>query len=274
MSLAALTRVFSAPADLIYRHRVLTWELAKREIRDKYAGQLLGIVWMFGHPIIMIAVYIFIFQFVFKVKVGNATAIPLGYTVYLLAGMLPWLAFQEVLGKGATIMHTNASLVKQVVFPLEVLPLKSVLASLLTQLVGTVCLIGFIILTRKPLPWTYLLLPLLWTIQLLAMAGISLVLAAVGAYVRDLKDIVQVFCTVGLYLMPIAYLPEWVPAMIRPLLYLNPFSYVVWCYQDVCYFGRFEHPWAWLLFLSGAPLLLITGFALFRKLKVCFGSVL
>ena len=64
-------------------------------------------------------------------------------------------------------------------------------------------------------------------------------------YFRDVKDFVQVFCIAGMYLMPVVYLPKMVPGVFRPLLNLNPFSYMVWCYQDACYFGRFEHPWAW-----------------------------
>jgi lipopolysaccharide transport system permease protein len=96
----------------------------------------------------------------------------------------------------------------------------------------------------------------------------------VGAYFRDLKDFMQIYCVVGIYLMPVAYLPQWVPDTVRPLLYCNPFSYMVWCFQDVCFFGRLEHPWAWPVFLVGSVLLFLLGARVFRKLKVGFGSAL
>ena len=73
-----------------------------------------------------------------------------------------------------------------------------------------------------------------------------------GTYFRDVKDFVQVFCIAGMYLMPVVYLPTMVPEIFRPLLYLNPFSYMAWCYQDACYFGRFQHPWAWPVFMFGS----------------------
>ena len=106
------------------------------------------------------------------------------------------------------------------------------------------------------------------------MIGVAYVLAAVGTYFRDLKDFVQVFCIAGMYLMPVVYLPTMVPRVFRPLLYLNPFSYMAWCYQDACYFGRFEHPWAWPVFLGGSLGMFYLGYRVFRKLKICFGSVL
>src|SRR5262249_56371861 len=104
--------------------------------------------------------------------------------------------------------------------------------------VGTICLAVYVLATNHTLPWTYALLPILWLFQALGMIGIVFVLSAVGVHVRDVKELVQVFAVVGIYLVPVVYLPDWVPDTIRPLLYANPFSYMVWCYQDVCYFGR------------------------------------
>jgi lipopolysaccharide transport system permease protein len=235
---------------------------------------MMGAVWVVGHPLLLVAVYAFIFQFVFKMRIGGTGEMPLDYTAYLLAGMLPWMAFAEVLGKAPMTMHANAGLVKQVVFPIEVLPVKTVLATLLTQMLGTGFLIVYVAVKMSGLPWTIALLPLLWGAQVLAMAGVSLVFAAVGAYFRDLKDFVQIYSTVGVYLMPVAYLPQWVPGAVRPLLFCNPFSYMVWCFQDACFYGRFQHPWAWLVFLAGSVLVFLLGARVFRKMKVGFGSVL
>jgi lipopolysaccharide transport system permease protein len=260
--------------QVLYRNRALTLELAKRDITDRYAGQLFGVLWAIGHPFILVLVYAFIFGQVFALKIGGTVDMPLDYTAYLLAGLLPWLTFQESLSKGALAVVGNANLVKQVVFPIEVLPAKVVLASLLTQLVGTLCLAAYVLITTGGLPWTYALLPVLWAFQTLAMIGASMILAAVGAYFRDIKDLVQVGCIVGMYLMPVTYLPQWVPDMLRPVLYLNPLSYMTWCYQDLAYYGRIEHWWAWPVFILGATFIFAAGFRVFGKLKMYFGNVL
>jgi lipopolysaccharide transport system permease protein len=274
MARALFQSTLVAPTLLLYRHRALTLALVRREILDRHVGQMLGALWVFGHPLILVSVYIFIFQYVFKMRVGGTVDMPLDYTVYILSGLIPWLAFSETLAKGPGVMHANASLVKQVVFPIEVLPIKTALASFVTQAICTVILMVYVVVSSGSLPWTYALLPILWIVQSLAMAGICFLLSAVGAYFRDLKDLVQVFTVVGMYLMPLAYLPEWVPAALRPLLYLNPFSYMIWCFQDVCYFGRFEHPWAWFPFIAGSLLMFACGYRLFHRLKVYFGSIL
>ncbi len=274
LSAHAHFRAFRELLGLLTRHRQLTWEMTRREISDRYAGQILGTSWAVGHPLALMLVYVFIFAFVFRIKIGGTVDLPRDYTVFLLSGLIPWFAFQEAMNKGVGVIVGNSSLVKQVVFPIEVLPVKVVISSLCTQFIATVLLSVYLLLRYGSVPWTYALLPILFVFQSLAMIGVAYVFASVGVYFRDLKDFVQVFCIAGMYIMPIFYLPTMVPEIFRPLLYCNPFSYLAWCYQDVCYFGRFEHPWAWLIFLGGSVGVFYAGYRVFRKLKVCFGSAL
>jgi len=259
-------------AGLLSRHRELTWEMTKREVRDRYTRHILGSAWAICHPLILVAVYLFLFVIVLKAKIPRD--LPFDFTTYLLSGLLPWLAFQESMNKNVAAVTSNSNLVKQVVFPLEVLPAKGVLSSMLPQLVGTVALIVYVLLKHGSLPWTYLLLPALILMQCAWMIGAGFFLSSVGAYFRDMKDIVQVFSFVGVFLMPVFYLPAKVPSMFKPIIYCNPFSYMVWCYQDACYFGRFEHPWAWGVFAALSLGTLYMGYLVFRRLKMMFGNVL
>jgi lipopolysaccharide transport system permease protein len=144
----------------------------------------------------------------------------------------------------------------------------------MTQGILLLFLTMYLLLVHHFLPWTYVCLPLLVVVQAIAMVGVSYILSSLGVYLRDIKDIVIVFNIVGLYLMPAFYLPEFVPESLRPILYLNPFSYLIWCYQDAIYFGRFEHWWAWIVWGIFSAGVCIMGYRLFRKLKIMFENVL
>ncbi len=268
---------FSALRELVFlltQRRQLLWAMVKREIGEQYAGQMIGSVWAIGHPLILMMVYVVVFSFVFKMRLGGTSDHPMNYPIYMLSGLIPWLTFQTCLSKGVSAISANTSLVKQVVFPIEILPVKTVLASSISQGISLVLLMGYVLVVYRHLPWTYLLLPALVFIQVLGMIGIAYVLSAVGAYFRDLKEFVQVFLVAGIYAMPIFYLPEMVPSLLKPVLYLNPFSHMVWCYQDALYFGSVRHPYSWGIFFLLSGLCFYGGYRIFRKLKVFFGSVL
>jgi lipopolysaccharide transport system permease protein len=256
------------------RHRHLTLALARREITDRYVGQMLGFIWAVGHPLLLMAVYIFIFGYVFKVKVGGTLDLPLDYTVYILTGLIPWLMVNECLNKGCGTIVGNSNLVKQVVFPLEVLPVKGVLATLFPQTISLGILVLYVLISSGSLPWTYALLPVAILLQVVFVSGIVFALAALSPFFRDLKDFIQMFSVVGIYLVPVVFLPDMVPGVFRPFLYVNPFSYLVWCFQDLCYYGRFEHPWAWAVLAGLSIGSYAAGYRLFARLKPYFGNVL
>ena len=215
---------------VILRHRSLAYELAQRELRSQYAGQIIGAWWAATHPLFLMVLYVAVFAFVFKVKLDPILNVPRDYTCYLLAGLVPWLCVQQCIARAPSVLISQASLVKQVVFPLEVLPVSAVATNLVFLAVGLIVLVLYVVSTQGGLPWTYILLPILITLQISLMLGLSYALAAIGVFLRDVKDLVQIFSTAGVYLMPIFFLPQWVPDPLRPFMYLNPFSYMGWCY--------------------------------------------
>jgi lipopolysaccharide transport system permease protein len=126
----------------------------------------------------------------------------------------------------------------------------------------------------RRLPWTYALTPVLLVIQAAMMVGACYVVSAISVCVRDAKDVVQAFGTIGLYLIPVLYLPEFVPGPLQPLLYLNPLSYLIWCYQDALYYGRIAHPYAWVVLILMSLAMFQLGSHVFRRLKTLFGNLL
>lgn len=274
LSFSDVIRPFQQLLLLLTKYRELTIEVSRREVTERYSGQCLGAFWVFAHPLFLIALYVFIFAVVLGSKVGGLDKEGVNYTTYLLAGLIPWMAFQEAMTKGCHAISSNASLVKQVVFPIEVLPFKSIVTALLNQLLATSLMLVYLFFSGHKINFMLALLPFLIVLQFMAMLGFSYALSAVSVFVKDTKDIVQLFAVSGLYLVPVFYLPNWVPEMFRPIVSMNPFSHMVWCYQDVIVYGSFMHTYSWLIFSLFSLASLIIGFKAFRALKPMFGNVL
>lgn len=266
-------RAIAALFGVLFKQRELAIEMTRREFSERYAGQMLGVVWGFAHPLIMIGVYLFVFTYVFRPQV-DPSAERTTFAVYLLAGLVPWMGLAEALNKGTQAITGNANLVKQVIFPLEVLPTKSVIATFVNQLILLACVMVYAAIEAGGVPWTFALAPALFGLQLMQMLGLAMILASLGAFSRDLKDVVQVFCLVNIYLIPVLYFPDWLPGAASWLLYLNPFTYQTLCYQDALYHGHVAHPWAWAAFALMSVGLLGVGYRVFSKLRHYFGNVL
>lgn len=248
--------------------------MTRRDLCDRYAGQALGVFWTVGHPIFLMMVYVVVFGLFFNSQFGGTAELPYDYSVFLLSGLIPWLAFGEALNKAPTAVTSNAGLVKQVIFPLKVFPVKSALACLFSQMVSTAFLIAYVLIRFKFLLWTYSLIPVLLLFQIMAMIGASCLLAALGVFFRDLKDFVQVFCTANFFAMPMVYVPTALPDLAIKIVEYNPFSHIIWCYQDAFFYGGFLHPWSWLLFGLGSVIVFFTGLTLYARLEHLFANTL
>lgn len=268
-------RAIAELVTLVWRERVVTLEMAKRELTAEHSGKALGVIWGVVQPLALLAIYALIYGIVFRVRIESVVGgLPRNYTIYILSGLVPWFAFQFLMVKSASVIVGNAHLVKQVVFDVRLLPVAASLASLASLLLGLGFLGIYTLFVYGTVPVTYLLLPVLVLLQLLAMVGVAYFLAAVGVFIKDVRDVVQLSAIVLIFLLPIVYLPSQVPAAFDPILWLNPFSYMIWCFQDVLYFGSIEHQAAWVIFPAWTLFILAGGYRVFRRMRPFFANVL
>lgn len=267
-------------ADLwrtLHVHQRLIFEMTRRDLRDRYAGQILGSTWAVGHPLFLMGLYVFLFAYVFPGRTAGFDGAERSLVTYVLAGLLPWLAVSESLTRGTDAIIGEGRLVKQVVFPIAVLPIKIALVALIGQLILLPLLLLVVLIADGAIPNTVLLLPLIILLQFMAMVGCNFVLSALMVYFRDLRELVRVFVTAGLFLAPILYRPEWIDQVFAPfavVLQLNPISHLIWCYQDALFFGSIAHPVSWLVLTVLSVLVFLWGFRLFRRLQPMFGDLL
>src|SRR5262245_25699200 len=115
----------------MWTHRVMIAGLVRRDLRARYAGSVLGALWTLLHPLLLLAVYVFVFSSILQVRF-TAEGGSASFSLHLLAGLLPWLAFQEGITKATTAVVDNAGVVKSTHFPAAVLVVSSVLATCVT----------------------------------------------------------------------------------------------------------------------------------------------
>ena len=218
-------------AELIasaWRHRELMRSLAKREVVGRYRGSLVGLAWSFFNPLLMLAVYTFVFSVVFKARWGQDIEQGSGsFAIILFVGIIVHSILAECLGKAPSLVLGNANYVKRVIFPLEVLPWVTLLSALFHAAVSTLVLLVVRALLVQSIPWTAVLFPLVIAPYALMLLGLTSLLSALGVYVRDIAQVMGIVTSALMFLAPIFYPITAIPEPYRPLLYLNPVTWVV-----------------------------------------------
>src|SRR6201999_3022352 len=140
----SIPKTILLPPQSLWRNRKLIRSMVRRDILSRYKGSFFGALWTFLNPLLLMATYAFVFGVVLKTRFG-ADASPSGYVLYFLAGMLPWLAFSEAVGRSTYVILEYRSFVKKLVYPLETLPVNLVIAGIVTEAFGlAIFLIGLI----------------------------------------------------------------------------------------------------------------------------------
>lgn len=250
--------------------------LASRDISDEYVQHRFSILWNFIQPLFLMAVYLLMFTVIWPTRVQAPNGSGADAVVYLLAGILPWLTLQNAVGRAQSAIVNNSNIVKQMAFPLELLPLKSLVTPMLFMGVSLAFIVIYsIVVTGGALIPAYIIgLPVIIVISLATFAGLALLLSATQVFLRDTKEFVSMFLTVGLFLHPILYLPEAIPEAVRGVIYASPFTYLIFCWRDVLFYGAIVHPVSWVVATLFAGVIFVLGARLFMGAKQHFGDFL
>jgi lipopolysaccharide transport system permease protein len=256
----------------LWRHWALLRRMAERDLRQRYVGSGLGLAWAAIHPLLLITAYALIFTFIFRGRL-RPDAPPAEYALYVLTGLLPWASVSEVATRSVQVMAEHRGLVKFVVFPLQILPLTSVLVVGLSQAVGLVALLVLTALVRG-LDTSLLLLIVILPLQAVLLAGIAWLLGAIGAVARDVRDVVQILLTVGMFVTPIFFLERDLPAALRFAVALNPITHLVRLYRSAFLGGGLQDTLSLVVVAALALALVAIGFSLFERVRLFLSDLL
>ena len=243
-------------------------EGVRQDVRHRYAGSVIGLGWSLLFPVAQIAIFAAVYVFILKVRPSGMSESQ--YVLMVFSGLLPLMAFNEALAAGAASLNSNRNLLTSTVFPPELIPLRALLAAHVPSLLGFTVVAAVTLLAGVATPASLVLVPLLWLLLLVFCAGLAWMLSLVSLIARDVQQALPLVLMAVLILSPFAYTPEMVPAPLKPLLYLNPLSWFVFCFQDLLAFGRLPQGLALFVVLILATGTFIAGFTFFRKAKHAF----
>lgn len=251
----------------LWINRWLAWEMAKRELQAVNKGTILGFGWLVLRPAIQMAAYVIIVSFIFSVRSPGGGHF--SYALFMLGGMAPWQFTTRVLEDAPSLIRSRIDTLKQVVYPLEILPI----TSLVMAAVGPTVLLALYIIVGAisgQLHWTLLLLPVPVAILAALLLGSSWALMVIGLVFVDLREMIGVLFGLIIYMSPVVLSQKMVPATIWRFILLNPLSHIIICFRDV-YQAEF-HPWSWAIFSGMTAFALVIGIFALASAKQIFSE--
>lgn len=258
----------------LWRNRNLIKASVVREVLGRYRGSVMGILWSFFNPLFMLAIYTFVFSVVFQARWGDAGSSKVEFALVLFAGLIIFNLFAECINRAPWLIISNVNYVKKVIFPLEILPIVTIISSMFHMLISlSVWMLAYCIFLGIP-HITALLLPLIILPFVLFIMGLSWALASLGVFLRDVSQLIGVVTSVLMFLSPIFYPVNALPEDYRYLIYLNPLTPVIEMTRDVLYWGNSPNFFILSIYWICTCLIAWLGFALFQKLRKGFADVI
>lgn len=260
--------------------RKLIWNLARNDIKKKFAGSYFGIIWAFVQPVITILLYWFVFEKGLNSKATDLrTGIEIPFVLWLMAGLVPWFYFQEAMNGGTGVLVEYSYLVKKVVFQIDVLPVVKMISALFTHLFFVVFAIVVFALMGY-YPDFYTLQVIYYSVCMIVLTtGIVYATGAVTVFFRDMKEVVAILLQIGMWVTPIMWSFEsmvQIPGWAVTILKLNPMYYVVSGYRDALIhkIGFWENPELGIYFWIFTIVVFLLGTSVFKRLRPHFADVL
>ena len=249
---------------IIFRYRRLLVSITRVELAKRHAGSVLGMSWVVLQPALLLSVYLFAYMIVAG-QLFQATS-KFDYVLYVFCGLVPFLGFMEAVTTGALSIKQNIHLVKNVMLPIELIPVRSVLVGMASQFVS-IGLVLLLVAGANMLSWHVLWLPVVVVLQLMWLAGITWILASLTVALPDVTYFVNLFVFLLMWVTPIGFKPEMVPAGFRFVLYLNPIFYMTEMYRDSMLNGRFPSASVAAVYVVMCLATFALGSAFFERFK-------
>jgi len=260
-------------AKNLVERRGLIFQLVRRDFEQRFVGSAAGWLWGLIHPLVLLVSWTFVFSICLKQTLppGEGTN---SYSLYLFAGMLPWLLFTDTVTRSSSSMLDHANLITKTVFPAEVVPISVFLSSLISHGMALALVIAAIAVKENHITPLLLLLPLYMALLGLFSVGIGWIAASLQVYLRDTVQMVSVILTFWFWLTPIFITEGQVPERLQFVLAGNPLAYIVRAYRQALLTYQAPSLEEFGIVAACAAGTFIAGGLFFRHMKRGFADVL
>lgn len=273
-SLIARLQLLPNP-ESYWQHRDLILALAKREIRGRYKGSIFGLLWSFITPLLLLSVFTFVFGEIFQARwAGSDRAGGIDFAAAMFAGYLIHLFFSDCIARAPTLILGNVNYVKKVRFPLEILPVVTVISALFHLFTAYLILLALILLSDWSLSWTALWVPVIFLPFILLILGFTWMLSALSVYLRDVGQLIVPILTAMLFLSPVFYPLSSVADRFLPVYQLNPLTLVIEQTRGVLLHAQLPNWGALAIYSVVGVLVMLVGHAFFQSTRRGFADVL
>lgn len=249
-----------------YRNRL--FDGVVQDIRQRYVGSALGIAWAVLFPAMQLSIYAGLYTIVFKIKPPDLNT--WAYVVLVFAGMIPLMAFNEALTASTNSLSSSKSLLLNTIFPAELIPIRAALAAHVPSIAGLFITLTAALIIGRASWLAVALIPFLWILVLMFATGLGWILSLLSLVVRDIQHGLGIIIMLLFMLSPFAYTPAMMPEGLRPIIYFNPLSYFVLCFQQVICYDRLPDVRTAVGAVALAFITFFIGFTFFRRTKNVF----
>src|SRR3954447_7538770 len=256
----------------LLKYRRLIWQHAVAELRHRYAGTGLGVVWNVLNPLALILIYSIVFSVVLKPNDPQFRSIP--YPLYLCSGLLPWLAFAECITRGTNAFCENAAYLKKLPIPEQVFVAQAAASATLGLGISfSLLLVVALAAGLRPTPWWLLLPAPLVALQALGFA-LGLLCGTLNVFFRDIGQILAVALQVVMWTVPVVYLDTALPPWLRAAVHWHPLWPALDAVRDLFLYSRPPPPFDWAAMLAWPAAVLVVAGVVFQRLRAEIRDVL
>lgn len=248
-------------------YRDILFVLLQKELKVRYNNKLLGYLWSLANPLASAFVYYVAFQILMRVQIPD-------YPLILISSVFPWQWMSNSINAAPNVFVGNASIIKKVNFPRNIVPLCMVSNHMIHFLMSIPVIVLFLLMFHRTPSFTWLYgVPLLSIVHFGMAYGITLTLASINLFFRDLERLTHIIINFAFYLTPILYPIDTIPEHLRHLIVFNPFAPLVISWRELFLYGQFH--WFYLAVSAGyAALFMAVGLLVYKGLSRKFAEVL